>query len=362
MTAIGALTPYSLGTRYNTQDQRASNAPYEPSLRDGRARQGTPVSGAESFDSRPVMLSSRVADQLANLTPVDISALKFTHISELPEDEYQKATKALAGLIEGHESLLLHEYSDHSPPPSSFIGGRTYTYARVMIGGSVVATIDNQGAVTSDNPFGEKLRDLLPGSLNGKNGPELAQARAELVAKLAGGRVETAPTAMTQAAFDALPLLFDWRPAVDQAAMDRDPRSDEIRTWESDLADIEKRRAAYIAVHPEAGAGNELPSSTTNLQASSSIGSRIDDGSSAYGAHADAGSSSSVEDIFLEWSRKSPAERIRAVVLEGLGLTEDQLAGLPEAEREAVERQIEDAIKRSYGLDDTEQASAPPAS
>ncbi len=58
-----------------------------------------------------------------------------------------------------------------------------------------------------------------------------------------------------------------------------------------------------------------------------------------------------VEAEFLDWSAKNPAERIRAALLRELGLSEEELAALPPAEREAVAERIAEAVKRQYGLD-----------
>lgn len=61
-------------------------------------------------------------------------------------------------------------------------------------------------------------------------------------------------------------------------------------------------------------------------------------------------SAKATESEFGKWANMSPAEKIRASILEQHGLTEDSLKGLPEAEREAIEKEIEEAIKRHYGL------------
>jgi hypothetical protein len=56
-----------------------------------------------------------------------------------------------------------------------------------------------------------------------------------------------------------------------------------------------------------------------------------------------------------EWSQMTPADMIRAMVLEQIGITEDELATMPPDQRKAVEDMIEAAIKRS--LDPNRQAS-----
>lgn len=78
-------------------------------------------------------------------------------------------------------------------------------------------------------------------------------------------------------------------------------------------------------------------------------------------------SAKAAEAEFGKWADMSPAEKIRASILEQHGLTEESLKGLPEAERAAIEKEIEEAIKRHYGLESQDgegiaRADAPAAS
>lgn len=66
-----------------------------------------------------------------------------------------------------------------------------------------------------------------------------------------------------------------------------------------------------------------------------------------------AAASASLVAEFMEWSEMSPAERIRAQMLEELGHTEASLKTLPEAEREAIEDEIRQAIEAQLGIDTT---------
>lgn len=50
-------------------------------------------------------------------------------------------------------------------------------------------------------------------------------------------------------------------------------------------------------------------------------------------------------DEFLEYAKMSPAERIRAAILEELGITEEELEAMPAEAREAMEKQIAEKIK-----------------
>ena len=51
----------------------------------------------------------------------------------------------------------------------------------------------------------------------------------------------------------------------------------------------------------------------------------------------------------MEWSEMTPAERIRAEMLEERGLSEDDLAAMPDEARETVEEDIRRAIEQVLG-------------
>ncbi|MBB3592075.1 hypothetical protein FHX08_002419 [Rhizobium sp. BK529] len=71
---------------------------------------------------------------------------------------------------------------------------------------------------------------------------------------------------------------------------------------------------------------------------------------------------SSLVDEFSDWSNMDPAEFIRARYLEAHGLTEDDLKAMPADQREAIEKEIAEQIKRELagiegGGDGAEQPS-----
>jgi len=73
-------------------------------------------------------------------------------------------------------------------------------YATVKVNGKVVATLYNGGSSAMTNDAAGKVGDLQdPPGLNG--GPDLAQWRAEHIAKAVGSTVEKASTAITQSAW-----------------------------------------------------------------------------------------------------------------------------------------------------------------
>ncbi|MGV2169733.1 hypothetical protein ACQZ40_25580, partial [Agrobacterium sp. 16-172Ci] len=122
-------------------------------------------------------------------------------------------------------------------------------YADVVIAGNVVATIDNQGAVTSDDALGKRLRNLLAG-LDGVSGPSFAQKIAEQIANLVGGRIQKAGTALTQRQFNSLSPIPETRVTVDYVGMKTDPRYAQIEGWKQDYVRYEKERAEYLTQLP----------------------------------------------------------------------------------------------------------------
>ncbi|MDK1488905.1 hypothetical protein QN219_02370 [Sinorhizobium sp. 7-81] len=72
--------------------------------------------------------------------------------------------------------------------------------------------------------------------------------------------------------------------------------------------------------------------------------SSITEGKSPFG--------SSVADEFLEWSKMSFAEKIRAQYLEAHGLTEESLRAMPPEGREAIEEEIRKAVAESLGMEE----------
>lgn len=91
------------------------------------------------------------------------------------------------------------------------------TYAEVRVGGKVVATLTNNGYLTTSNAMSGRIMDLLRDEGHAQ-GPQLAQERAEKIAKGLGGTVVKAPTAQTQAQWNARPPVT-W--AVDYDALER---------------------------------------------------------------------------------------------------------------------------------------------
>jgi hypothetical protein len=85
-------------------------------------------------------------------------------------------------------SALATEVPDNAPQN---------VYATVKVNGKVVATLYNAGSSAMTNDAAAKVGNLQdPPGLDG--GPDLAQWRAESIAKATGGTIEKAPTAIAQ--------------------------------------------------------------------------------------------------------------------------------------------------------------------
>jgi hypothetical protein len=90
--------------------------------------------------------------------------------------------------------LATHDASVNQPAVSD--DASQNAYARVKVDGKVVATLYNGGSSTLTNEAAAKIGKLEdPPDLSG---PDLAQWRADSYARLLGGSVEKAPTAITQ--------------------------------------------------------------------------------------------------------------------------------------------------------------------
>lgn len=82
-------------------------------------------------------------------------------------------------------------------------------YATVKVNGKIVATLYNSGAaLTSNTGYGSMKNLPSMGEKEKAIGPELAQKRAEEIAKSLGGKIEKASTAKTAAQWQ--PAKVEW--------------------------------------------------------------------------------------------------------------------------------------------------------
>ena len=199
-------------------------------------------------DTIPSTVEMNVRGKLVNATLVGAegSSLKAFNPAELPEDKYQTFIELAERRLEANKLMLEHEYTTQPAPPDMSNWAGDKAYATVMVGGRIVATITNQGVVeTRNDSLGQKLQDILIDEVNGKNGPDLAQARAQQIAKLLGGRMQTADTAISQREYDALPTI-NAIPTTDYETMKQDPQYVELRQMYENLNDIREQRKGLL--------------------------------------------------------------------------------------------------------------------
>lgn len=164
---------------------------------------------------------------LLGVKGIDATELKSINIAEASPEIYKQ-------FMEGQERFLetMHQKikNYHGNPVND-------TYATIMKNGEVIATIDNNGGVSSTNTMGGRLRHLLSGDVNGRTGPVLAQRRAEEIIEAMGGEIHMSDTALTQDKYNRTPKPYL---EVDVAAMNADPMF-------QNLMNMQKARAAYLA-------------------------------------------------------------------------------------------------------------------
>ena len=237
---------------------------------------------------------------------IDISLLKPVPVERAADDPNRQVLDAL-----GRAQDL------RSAQPPDTAGNPAYQpYATVRVGGTVVAEIDNHGFATMSNAVAAKLGAGLPGHVNGRNGPELAQARAEFIAERLGGRVEKSASALTQGQFDAIPRPGDT--AGHQAAA---------------------TGRSYEALQKSAQAQTAFAAQQIAQSADADAGEAQD---SASDAPAD--STSDAVTTFLEYMRMTPEERYFEAILREKGLTKEDLANMPPEERERILREIREEM------------------
>lgn len=179
------------------------------------------------------------------LTPLAVQ-LNAIHVSELPEERYQQFIEAQKQLIEANQQHLENQYSSRNKPQPENLP-QTQPYATIKVGGKVVASVDNQGVVTTASDLSQELLARLPNELNGGNGPDLAQARADVLAGYFGGKVEKADTAINQQEFDLLQHQAEMAVSIDYAAMHNDPMFEQLQNLMTSLKNYESQRQVFLA-------------------------------------------------------------------------------------------------------------------
>ena len=157
----------------------AQTQPSRPTLTraDALPDSGAGVSGASATPKQGIPVSE--------VKKLDTAGLKVISIDDHPELRDRMATMWLNH--QAAEARRATEVPDNAPQN---------IYATVKVNGEIVATLYNGGGSGMTNAAAGAVGDLQdPPGLNG--GPALAQARAERIAKVLGGTIEKAPTAIT---------------------------------------------------------------------------------------------------------------------------------------------------------------------
>jgi hypothetical protein len=136
-------------------------------------------------------------------------------VSQVKQLTAAKAVKLSDSQIAEMRKMKERMYTRPVGPPDN---APENIYATVKVAGKVVATLYNGGGSETSNAVGAKLGDMLMHPDGA--GPQLAQSRAEMIAKALGGTIEKAPTAQTQAQWNARPPRQYY---IDTAAMAADP-------------------------------------------------------------------------------------------------------------------------------------------
>ncbi len=225
-----------------------------------------------------------------NAVKVDPSSIRSLNRENIPTS----VTEMFQSYYESQQKFLESRYTtpaDTSKHPAY------QDYATVRVNGKVVARIDNNGFLETSNSLGAVLQAELPGAVNGKSGPMLAQARAEKIAEFFGGEVERSSTALTQAEFDRLPTVGY---NIDTAAMQADPMYEQLQ----------RSKQAHTEF----------------------LAQQIAQGDSDADKVA-AGSGSGAAAAFLDYMSKTPEERFFDAFLKEKGLTQEEFEKLPPKER-----------------------------
>lgn len=147
-----------------------------------------PVAGA---DASTAAGNAKPRIAVSTIKALDMSGLKVISVKDNPELRDLLAASWLR--MQAANSTIATDVPDNAPQN---------IYATVKVNGKVVATLYNVGSSAMTNDAAGKVGNLQdPPGLNG--GPDLAQWRAEHIAKAVGGTVEKASTAITQS---------EWKP------------------------------------------------------------------------------------------------------------------------------------------------------
>lgn len=122
---------------------------------------------------------------VSSLKKIDLSGVKI--ISAAAEENSALRDQMATVWLQMQAAASRTDVPDNAPQN---------TYATIKVGGKVVATLYNGGSVAMTNEAAAAAGNLQDPP--GLGGPDLAQHRAEYLAKVTGGTIEKASTAISQ--------------------------------------------------------------------------------------------------------------------------------------------------------------------
>jgi hypothetical protein len=165
-------------------------------------------------------------------------------LETVPEDQYQAYVEQERQSLDGLLALLQDIYTERTAMPANDL--LTRPYATVEAGGKLLASIDNQGVITTDAALEGGLARQIQQLGQSASGPSLAAQVADLLARQLGGKVNRSASALSQASYQQ---LVDQRNAattatVRTADMQKDEMYKQIQSRQEYLNQIAARRAA----------------------------------------------------------------------------------------------------------------------
>lgn len=249
-------------------------------------------------------IQAGISVQSPHIKALDLSGIQKTSVAQADEQTYK-------AIIAAQERMLEQRYTQSSDAASQL-------YARVVVGGEVVAKIDNNGFTETSNALGAKIQNLFANEDITLKGPELAQDRAAKIAALLDGTVENSSTAMTQAAFSA---ASNSSAGVDYKAMESDPAYEQLQKTKQARTLFITQQIAQEGSAAQISAQDDRPAAVID---------------------------------FLEYMSMTPQERYYAALLAEEGLTQEELEALPPEERMEIEEKIREKIEE-HTKDDTKE-------
>ncbi|MCZ7482936.1 hypothetical protein [Rhizobium rhizogenes] len=248
MTTIASTAYYTTSNRHSpTQKSDVSDITTE------QPHKGVPTNGTEEKSARQPSVDSLPSRASINFQGVLFSSTRLENatpinIAELSEEEYRNFVESDERAIEANRSYLEREYSNDEKIPDMSKYSDIKLYATVSVSGTIVAKIDNQGGVeTTDEALGKSLMSLLISDMNGTNGPNLAQARAEQISKLLGGSIVKADTALTQLQFSTFSNTNQTERVVNYEAMKQDPIYHHTQNLLENIEKIKQQRQNFLS-------------------------------------------------------------------------------------------------------------------